>query len=105
MKHSIALSLLVVVLLGLGHRSSRAQSTPENDSEAVTAACVSGQAETLPIPFPDLPSDHWAFEAVMNLYYGCFAETSQANSSEAAPSAPTVETTPPSTAPLDELQP
>ncbi|ASC70055.1 hypothetical protein XM38_009850 [Halomicronema hongdechloris C2206] len=105
MKYPIALSILVVLLLGLGHRSSRAQSTPEIDSKPVTAACVSDQVETLPVPFPDLPTDHWAFEAVMNLYYGCFAETSQANSPEAAPSDPAVETAPPSTEPPDELQP
>ena len=41
--------------------------------EDIAAACVRGEAETLPLPFTDLDVNHWAFESVMNLYYGCFA--------------------------------
>ena len=48
-----------------------AESALTNDD--IVAACVRGEAETLPLPFTDLEVNHWAFEAVMNLYYGCFA--------------------------------
>lgn len=35
----------------------------------IQAACTNNQAQTLPNPFVDLSPDHWAFKAVMNLYY------------------------------------
>ncbi|MDZ8225506.1 S-layer protein [Nostoc sp. ChiVER01] len=38
-------------------------------SNQVLNACVHNQAETLPNPFTDVPSDHWAFKAVMTMHY------------------------------------
>lgn len=35
----------------------------------VLSACIQNRAETLPIPFTDVSRDHWAFKAVMTLYY------------------------------------
>ncbi|MBD2247130.1 S-layer protein [Nostoc sp. FACHB-888] len=35
----------------------------------VLNACIQNQAETLPNPFTDVPSDHWAFKAVMTMHY------------------------------------
>ena len=38
-------------------------------SEQVIEACVQDQAETLPNPFTDVPSNHWAFKSVLTMYY------------------------------------
>ncbi|MDF5707482.1 MAG: S-layer protein [Nostoc sp. S4] len=42
--------------------------TPAKSSQVLNA-CVQNQAQTLPNPFTDVPSDHWAFKAVMTMYY------------------------------------
>ncbi|MBD2612362.1 MAG: S-layer protein [Nostoc sp. GBBB01] len=48
--------------------------TPATSNEVVNA-CVQNQAETLPNPFTDVPSDHWAFKAVMTMHYcGAFRQ-------------------------------
>ncbi|MFQ4142148.1 S-layer protein [Chlorogloeopsis sp. ULAP02] len=45
----------------------------------VSKACVQNQAETLPNPFSDVPSNHWAFKAVMTMYYcGAFRQATPA---------------------------
>ena len=38
-------------------------------SETGAASADSDRADRLPIPFTDLSPEHWAFEAVINLYY------------------------------------
>ncbi|MBF2008114.1 MAG: S-layer protein [Chlorogloeopsis fritschii C42_A2020_084] len=44
-------------------------------SNSVLNACIQNQAETLPNPFSDVPSNHWAFKAVMTMYYcGAFRQ-------------------------------
>ncbi|MBH8555488.1 S-layer protein [Nostocaceae cyanobacterium CENA357] len=44
-------------------------------SNQVLNACVQNQAQTLPNPFSDVPSDHWAFKAVMTMHYcGAFRQ-------------------------------
>ncbi|MCS6781818.1 MAG: hypothetical protein RMI89_06735 [Gloeomargarita sp. SKYBB_i_bin120] len=35
----------------------------------VAQACATRRVRELPIPFADLDPNHWAFEAVMTLYY------------------------------------
>jgi hypothetical protein len=51
----------------------KAQTIPRGQAEPTTEqiqqACASDRAETLPIPFSDIEPGHWAFKAVMNLYY------------------------------------
>ncbi|PLZ97671.1 S-layer protein [Fischerella thermalis CCMEE 5268] len=42
---------------------------PAKLSNQVLNACVQNKAETLPNPFSDVPNDHWAFKAVMTMYY------------------------------------
>ncbi len=37
--------------------------------EQVLNACVQNQTETLPNPFSDVPSNHWAYKAVLTMYY------------------------------------
>jgi len=43
--------------------------------EQILNACVQNQAETLPNPFTDVPSNHWAYKAVLTMYYcGAYQE-------------------------------
>lgn len=62
-----------------------APSTPTNQTPAaqdnqVLNACVENRAETLPVPFSDVPRDHWAFKAVMTMHYcGAFRQATPRN--------------------------
>ncbi len=48
---------------------------PPASYDRVLNACVQNQAETLPNPFSDVPSNHWAWKAVMTMYYcGAFRQ-------------------------------
>ncbi|MEG5018731.1 MULTISPECIES: S-layer protein [unclassified Microcoleus] len=43
--------------------------------EQILNACVQNRAETLPNPFTDIPSNHWAYKAVLTMYYcGAYRE-------------------------------
>lgn len=43
--------------------------------DQVANACIQNQAETLPVPFSDVSPNHWAFKAVMTMYYcGAFRQ-------------------------------
>ncbi len=43
--------------------------------EQILNACVLNRAETLPNPFTDVPSNHWAYKAVLTMYYcGAYGE-------------------------------
>ena len=47
------------------------QPTPEQ----ILNACVQNRAETLPNPFSDVPRNHWAYKAVLTMYYcGAYRE-------------------------------
>jgi hypothetical protein len=47
------------------------QATPEQ----ILPACVQNRAETLPNAFTDVPSDRWAYKAVLTMYYcGAYRE-------------------------------
>lgn len=49
--------------------------TPAAPNNQVLNACVQNRAETLPVPFSDVPRDHWAFKAVMTMHYcGAFRQ-------------------------------
>lgn len=51
-----------------------ATETPATSNEVVNA-CIQNQAQTLPNPFTDVPSDHWAFKSVMTMHYcGAFRQ-------------------------------
>lgn len=45
------------------------QARAEPTARQVLAACVQNRAETLPNPFSDVPGNHWAFKAVLTMYY------------------------------------
>jgi hypothetical protein len=55
---------------------TNAQTPPAQPTASqVIAACVENRAETLPIPFTDVSPNHWAFKAVMTMYYcGAFRQ-------------------------------
>ncbi|MEG5139851.1 MULTISPECIES: S-layer protein [unclassified Microcoleus] len=53
--------------------NSLVQSQPTR--EQILNACVLNRAETLPNPFTDVPSNHWAYKAVLTMYYcGAYRE-------------------------------
>ena len=65
-------ALVAVALVSSGYVSSLQAQTPELaelNSEEIRQACATDRADTLPIPFVDLSSEEWAFQAVMSLYY------------------------------------
>ncbi|BAY65871.1 hypothetical protein NIES22_59800 [Calothrix brevissima NIES-22] len=73
----LLLSVLLVANLGF-FKPVQAQESINNEaakSNPVINACIENKAETLPNPFSDVPSDHWAFKAVMTMHYcGAFRQ-------------------------------
>jgi hypothetical protein len=68
--------LMYTGLLAPANAQNAAQFKPNNSlvqvqptREQVLNACVQNQAETLPNPFSDVPSNHWAYKAVLTMYY------------------------------------
>ncbi|MEN9219026.1 MAG: hypothetical protein Q6J33_08480 [Gloeomargarita sp. DG_2_bins_126] len=59
--------LLAVILLGVGWLGRPELAIAVEST--VRQACATRRLLELPIPFADVPPDHWAFEAVMSLYY------------------------------------
>ena len=48
---------------------------PQTTRDQVANACIQNQAEKLPVPFSDVSPNHWAFKAVMTMYYcGAFRQ-------------------------------
>jgi hypothetical protein len=44
-----------------------AQAQP--NKEQILQACAGNQMQTLPMPFSDVPANHWAYDHVMKMYY------------------------------------
>ena len=68
--------LMYTGLLAPANAQNTAQVKPNNSlvqvqpaREQILNACVQNQAETLPNPFTDVPSNHWAYKAVLTMYY------------------------------------
>jgi hypothetical protein len=68
--------LMYTGLLAPANAQNTAQVKPNNSlvqvqttREQVLNACISNRAETLPNPFTDVPSNHWAYKAVLTMYY------------------------------------
>ncbi|MDZ8055567.1 MAG: S-layer protein [Aulosira sp. ZfuVER01] len=70
-------SILLIANVGLIN-PIKAQEPSNNEpvqSNPIINACIQNKAETLPNPFSDVPSDHWAFKAVMTMHYcGAFRQ-------------------------------
>src|SRR4028119_1853745 len=74
--------LIYTGLLAPASAQNTAQVKPNNSlvqvqptREQILNACVQNQAETLPNPFTDVPSNHWAYKAVLTMYYcGAYRE-------------------------------
>lgn len=60
-----------------------AQAQVEPDTKQVLEACVQNRAETLPNPFVDVSPNHWAFKAVLTMYYcGAYRQATSSSSIE-----------------------
>ena len=74
--------LMYTGFLAPANAQNTAQFKPNNSlvqvqptREQVLDACVQNQVETLPNPFTDVPSNHWAYKAVLTMYYcGAYRE-------------------------------
>ncbi len=73
---AIATLLTYPGLFAPANAQNTAQVKPNNSlvqvqpgREQILNACVQNQAETLPNPFTDVPSNHWAYNAVLTMYY------------------------------------
>jgi len=74
--------LIYTGLLAPANAQNTAKFKPNNSlvqvqpaREQILNACVQNQAETLPNPFRDVPSNHWAYKAVLSMYYcGAYRE-------------------------------
>ena len=66
MRRSILIATALLVPLCLGAPAD-AQTQPI--AEQILQACASDQIRTLPVPYTDVPADHWAFDAVMKMHY------------------------------------
>ena len=79
---AIATLLTYPGLFAPANAQNTAQVKPNNSlvqvqpaREQILNACVQNQAETLPNPFTDVPSNHWAYKAVLTMYYcGAYRE-------------------------------
>ena len=74
--------LIYTGLLAPASAQNPAQVKPNNSlvqvqpmREQILNACVQNQVETLPNPFTDVPSNHWAYNAILTMYYcGAYRE-------------------------------
>jgi len=74
--------LIYTGLLAPANAQNTAQVKPNNSlvqvqptREQVLDACVQDRVETLPNPFTDVPSNRWAYKAVLTMYYcGAYRE-------------------------------
>ncbi|WP_009634219.1 hypothetical protein [Synechocystis sp. PCC 7509] len=75
MKLRILATLTILATTSLNFPVKAQSVVPQSSDNQVLNACVQNQAETLPVPFSDVPPDHWAFKAVMTMYYcGAFRQ-------------------------------
>ncbi|BAY08387.1 S-layer protein [Calothrix sp. NIES-2098] len=77
MNNKILGSVLLLATIGFGNpvKAQQPSNTEPVQSNPVINACIQNKAETLPNPFSDVPSDHWAFKAVMTMHYcGAFRQ-------------------------------
>lgn len=81
----LATTILAATSLVVPVKAQESAPTPTNQNPVapnnqVLNACVENRAETLPVPFSDVPRDHWAFKAVMTMHYcGAFRQATPRN--------------------------
>lgn len=77
MNSKIIVSVFLLATIGLVNsvKAQESKNSESTNSSQVINACIQNKAETLPNPFSDVPSDHWAFKAVMTMHYcGAFRQ-------------------------------
>ena len=106
--------LMYTGLLAPANAQNTAQVKPNNSlvqvqptPEQIINACVQNQAETLPNPFTDVPSNHWAYKAVLTMYYcGAYREGTPPDLiKQSLESGPPTRESLPSRLPYSRLQP
>ncbi|MEG4270948.1 MULTISPECIES: S-layer protein [unclassified Microcoleus] len=89
--------------------TAKAENTPQFQPtpEQILNACLQNQGETLPNPFTDVPSNHWAYKAVLTMYYcGAYREATPPGLIKESPqSGDTTRESLPSRLPYSPLQP
>lgn len=65
---AVALVLTTSGLISPAKAQESINNQPQKSTQVQTA-CINNQAETLPNPFSDVPTNHWAFKAVMTMHY------------------------------------
>ncbi|MGI8499964.1 MAG: hypothetical protein ACR2LR_02325 [Hassallia sp.] len=89
MKQLLVITALISPLCLIVSTRVLAQTQP-TDAE-IQQACANRQIDKLPTPFSDVPSYHWASEAVANLYYCKSAgQNASTNKLKAAPDKVTI---------------
>lgn len=65
--------VLGMAILGGWFQGSVALAQPAPDTTVTDAALSQAQGDRLELPFTDVPEDHWAYQALLNLagVYGC----------------------------------
>ena len=79
MKQLLVITALISPLCLIASTQVLAQTQPTE--EQIQQACANRQIDKLPAPFSDVPKDHWASQAVANLYY-CKSARRNASTSE-----------------------
>jgi hypothetical protein len=76
----LATSLATIASQSKQPPHSIAQAQAEPTARQVLEACVQNRAETLPNPFIDVPTNHWAFKAVVTMHYcGAYRQATSPN--------------------------
>lgn len=65
----ILFTILLVTASAIAPVNAQPATQTPTTSNQVLNACVQDRADTLPIPFSDVSPNHWAFKAVMTMYY------------------------------------
>lgn len=72
MKLKLLTILTLLASIGLV-TPAKAQNAPTREAQVtgdeVLEACAENRADTLPNPFSDVSPDHWAYQAVLSMYY------------------------------------
>lgn len=79
---SAVIMLVSTNFLAPAQAQNTAQFKPNNSlvqvqptREQILNACVQNRADILPNPFSDVPRNHWAYKAVLTMYYcGAYRE-------------------------------
>jgi hypothetical protein len=73
---------LIAPTIAFSTQSEKLLAQTQPTETEIQQACANRQIDKLPAPFSDVPSSHWASQAVANLYYCKSARRNSASTSE-----------------------